>query len=43
MEVVDDAFTIIFIVEMLLRILARGLCFHKNSYCRNAWNYIDMV
>lgn len=43
MGVVDDAFTIIFIAELLLKILARGFMLHKNAYCRDAWSYLDML
>ncbi|XP_074525801.1 voltage-dependent T-type calcium channel subunit alpha-1H-like [Halichoeres trimaculatus] len=31
----------LFIVEMLLKVVALGLVFGKNSYCRSLWNIID--
>ncbi|XP_074544692.1 voltage-dependent T-type calcium channel subunit alpha-1H-like [Halichoeres trimaculatus] len=31
----------LFLVEMLLKVVALGLVFGKNSYCRSLWNIID--
>lgn len=36
-------FTSIFIGEGILKILAKGLLFHKESYLRNGWNIIDTI
>jgi hypothetical protein len=37
------AFTIIFIGEAVLKILAKGLIFHPESYLRIGWNLIDSI
>eukprot|EP00347_Sterkiella_histriomuscorum_P021532 403333648 len=37
------AFTAIFAVECLLKILAMGFIVHKHSYIRDPWNIIDLV
>ena len=42
MGVVDTAFSIIFLVECILKILSRGFCFHKNSYMRDIWSWLDL-
>jgi voltage-dependent calcium channel L type alpha-1D len=39
---VDTAFTIIFLVECILKILAMGFLLHKNSYMRDPWNWLDI-
>ena len=35
--------TILFIVEACLKIIAKGLFMHHESYMRNGWNLIDLV
>jgi len=45
-QVINDAdyvFTGIFIVEMLVKIMAMGLIFHKNAYLRDYWNWLDFI
>jgi hypothetical protein len=42
MAVVDEAFSIIFLVECILKIMAMGFCFHKNSYLRDIWSWLDL-
>jgi voltage-dependent calcium channel L type alpha-1F len=37
------AFTIIFIIEGVLKIIAFGLMLTKKSYLRSGWNIIDFV
>lgn len=37
----DHAFTIIFIIECVSKILGMGFVVHKNSYLRDPWNYLD--
>lgn len=37
----DFVFTIIFIFECVVRIVAQGFVFHKNAYLRNGWNVLD--
>ena len=39
----DIVFTIIFGVEMLMKILALGFCLHKGAYLRDSWNCLDFV
>ncbi|XP_034538500.1 voltage-dependent T-type calcium channel subunit alpha-1H-like isoform X1 [Notolabrus celidotus] len=34
-------FSAVFLVEMLLKVLALGLLFGKDSYCRSLWNTMD--
>ncbi|XP_044038176.1 voltage-dependent T-type calcium channel subunit alpha-1H-like isoform X2 [Siniperca chuatsi] len=34
-------FSAVFLVEMLLKVLALGLLFGKESYCRSSWNVVD--
>lgn len=43
LERVGEALTILFTVEMILKILAQGLILHKNAYLRDAWNWLDFV
>jgi hypothetical protein len=38
---IDYVFTIIFVVELALKVLADGLVLHKHAYLRNAWNWLD--
>mmetsp|Transcript_31861 Transcript_31861/g.83285 ORF Transcript_31861/g.83285 Transcript_31861/m.83285 type:complete len:1767 (+) Transcript_31861:80-5380(+) len=45
-QVVDFIFLIIFAIEMLIKMLAYGLCRHKNSYfcgSGSGWNYLDFT
>ena len=37
------AFTSIFIMEGVLKIIAYGLYSHQNAYLRSGWNIIDGV
>uniref|UniRef100_A0A8C4XC68 Sodium channel protein n=1 Tax=Erpetoichthys calabaricus TaxID=27687 RepID=A0A8C4XC68_ERPCA len=41
--VADYIFTVIYSVEMTIKILARGFVFHRFSYLRNAWNWLDFT
>ena len=40
---VNIMFTVIFVVEAMLKILAQGLILHQNAYLRTGWNMIDCV
>lgn len=45
-QIIDQTnlvFTCIFIGEGLLKVLAKGLIFHSDSYLRNGWNIIDTI
>jgi hypothetical protein len=39
----DLIITIIFTFEMVIKIIALGLVFHKHSYLRNGWNVLDFA
>lgn len=41
LDTVDLVFTIIFLVECVLKIIAMGFVRHKKAYLRDAWNCID--
>ena len=43
LDKVNIAFTVVFIVEALLKIIAKGLIFHPESYLRIGWNLIDSI
>lgn len=34
-------FTVIFILECALKIIAKGFIFHEKSYLRDPWNWLD--
>ena len=40
-ELIDLCFSIIFIFEATVKIIAMGFVFHKFSYLREAWNCLD--
>lgn len=39
----DHAFTAVFAVEMILKIIDLGILFHPGSYLREFWNIMDAV
>ena len=39
----DIVFTLLFIAEMIVKILAYGLVFEKGAYLRNSWNVLDFM
>jgi len=41
LEKVDLVFTVIFILECALKIIAKGFVFHEKSYLRDYWNWLD--
>ncbi len=41
LDTVDIVFTIIFLFECILKIMAMGFARHKKAYLRDAWNCID--
>lgn len=43
MDVVNNAFTIIFLFEAVSKILGMGFIMHKNSYMRDRWNWLDIL
>ena len=38
---IDVVFSIIFLIECGSKLIALGFCLHKNSYLRDAWNWLD--
>ena len=43
LDQINNVFTVIFIMEFMLKIVAFGFIVHRNSYLRNGWNLIDFV
>ena len=43
MNKVGLGFTVLFFIEMLLKIIGLGFFVHKNSYLRDPWNWIDFI
>ncbi|GIY07691.1 voltage-dependent calcium channel type A subunit alpha-1, partial [Caerostris extrusa] len=39
----DYAFTGVFTVEMVLKVVDQGIIFHPGSYCRDPWNILDAI
>lgn len=37
----DIVFTAIFAAEMVMKVIALGLAFHKGAYLRDGWNWLD--
>lgn len=42
-EYAGHVFTITFSIECFIKIIAMGFCFHKNSYMRDTWNWLDFT
>ena len=43
LNVCDLIFTIIFTIELLVKVLAFGFILHRGSYMRNSWNVLDFI
>lgn len=39
----DYAFTGVFTVEMILKVVDQGVFLHPGSYCRDIWNMLDAI
>jgi len=39
----DTIFAVIFIIEMVIKLLYMGLIFHKEAYLRSGWNWLDGI
>ena len=39
----ECAFTVLFTIEMVSKMLAMGVAFHDGAYVRDAWNLLDMT
>jgi hypothetical protein len=42
-ELLNKIFTIIYLVEAVLKILAAGFIFHNTAYLREHWNVLDFI
>jgi hypothetical protein len=42
-EKVGHVFTITFMIECVIKIIAMGFVHHKNSYLRDTWNWLDFA
>ena len=38
---VDDVFSVIFIIECVVKVIANGFVVHKDAYLRDLWNWLD--
>jgi len=38
-----NVFTVVYTVEMVVKIVGRGFVLHRFSYLRDPWNWIDFV
>lgn len=43
MDIVDIIFNVIFIIEMIVKIISLGFALELNSYLRNTWNQLDFI
>ena len=43
LEKIGEVFTILFAVEMVLKILSQGFIVHQNAYLKDAWNWLDCI
>ena len=42
-EQIEYIFLAIFTLEVILKIIAYGLCLHPNAYLRSGWNLLDFI
>ena len=40
---VDNAFSVVFIIEATLKIITSGFVFGKDTYLRDSWNLMDFI
>ncbi|GMH79423.1 hypothetical protein TL16_g08140 [Triparma laevis f. inornata] len=43
LKAIDKLFTVLFIIEMLLKIITMGFLLQPDSYLRDSWNILDFV
>ena len=43
LELASLVFSILFMIECILKIISMGFVVHYNSYLRDAWNWIDFA
>jgi hypothetical protein len=41
MQQIDNVFTVIFLFEMIIKIITEGAWFHPRAYLRSVWNVLD--
>lgn len=42
-ERAEKVFTLIFVVEFVIKVIAMGFVVHRNSYLRDPWNWLDFI
>lgn len=42
-DAVDPIFTVMFVIECVLKIIAMGFFFGHNTYLSDAWNWLDFI
>lgn len=42
-QIMSYVFTVIFLIEAILKIIGLGFFRHKNSYLRDFWNVLDFL
>lgn len=43
LQYLDYAFTCVFTIELVLKVVDCGFVLHKGSYCRDFWNILDGI
>ncbi len=43
LDKIDKGFTVVFVFEAALKIIAFGFIMHKRSYMRDPWNVLDFI
>ena len=43
LEWFSKLYTIVFTIELLLKVIAMGFVMHKNAYMRDPWNWLDFT
>ena len=43
LEIFEKVFTVLFTIEMVLKISSQGFILHYNAYLRDTWNWLDFI
>ena len=43
LDYLDVVFSVIFLIECILKVIAMGFIKHKKAYLRNGWNWVDFI
>jgi voltage-gated sodium channel type XI alpha len=43
LTIIGEVFALIFIIEAILKIIAKGFILNKQSYLRDPWNVVDFI